>query len=63
MNLFSKIFHSGVTEKEDTKEKGMKEIEAVVDKLAYKYSIPQGIIRNIIWTWMQYERKRLYNFD
>ena len=44
-----------------SKETRLKEINKVVDTLAYKYSIPQGIITNIIWVWMQYEHKRLYN--
>ncbi len=49
--------------KEEKNKIKMEEIEEVVDQLAYKYSIPQGIIRNIIWTWMQFEKKRLYNIE
>ena len=50
----------GRKNKEDQGKIKKEEIEEVVDKLAYKYSIPQGIIRNIIWTWMQFENKRVW---
>jgi len=56
MNLFSKIFHSGI--KEDTKDASrILAINEVVDQLAYKFSIPQGKIRYIIWRWMQFEKE------
>lgn len=62
MNLIRKIFHNDtklVEGKEIKRKREMGEIEHVVDTLAYKYSIPQGIIRTIIWTWMQYQNERL----
>lgn len=53
----------GRKNKEDQGKIKKEEIEEVVDTLAYKYSIPQGIIRNIIWTWMQFEQKRVWGHD
>ncbi len=60
MNLMKKIFHSGI--KTEKRKDSMKEIEEVIDRMAYKHSIPQRIIRDIVWTWMTYQNKR-WNLD
>jgi len=44
--------------KKQTEKEQLADIEEVVDQLAYKYSIPQTIIRRIIMRWMDFERKR-----
>jgi len=56
MNLISYLTRK--KDKEEMKNKGLKDIEKVIDTMAYKHSIPQRIIRDIVWTWMQYQNKR-----
>ena len=51
-NLLEKIFG-----KKKTNEDRLREIRNVVDGLAYKWSIPQSTISNIIITWQSYEHK------
>ena len=56
MNLLEKL--TGKENKEEKRKKGLKDIEKIIDTMAYKHSIPQRIIRDIVWTWMQYQNKR-----
>ncbi len=60
MNLIEKL--TGKENKETKRKKGLKDIEEVINTMAYKHSIPQRIIRDIVWTWMQYQNKR-WNID
>ena len=52
-SLSEKIFG-----KKKTHEERMEEIRNVVDQLAYKWSLPQTTIGDIITTWQIYEHKR-----
>jgi len=61
MNLISYLTRKDT--KEEKKKIERKELEEVIDTIAYKHSIPQGIIYDIVWTWMKYEHKRVYNID
>ncbi len=54
-NLLEKIF--GTEKREKRREDRIKEIEEVVDQLAYKWSLPQTTVSNIILTWQNYEHK------
>lgn len=49
-NLREKIFG-----KKKPREDRLREIRNVVDGLAYKWSLPQSTISNIIITWQNYE--------
>jgi len=51
-NLREKIFG-----KKKTHEDRMREIRNIVDGLAYKWSLPQTTIGDIITTWQTYEHK------
>jgi len=54
-NLFEKIF--GKEKREKRSKDRLREIRNIVDGLAYKWSIPQSTISNIIITWQNYEHK------
>lgn len=51
-NLLEKIFG-----KKKPKKDRLREIRNIVDGLAYKWSIPQTTVSNIIITWQNYEHK------
>lgn len=61
MNLISHLMRK--KDKEITDASRMISINEVVDELAYKFSIPQGKIRYIIWRWMQFEQEYMKKFD
>lgn len=58
-DILSLILPQPKRTKEERKEDSLAEITKVVDQIAYKHSIPQPIIIDIVWTWMQYSHKRM----
>jgi len=54
-NILENIF--GKKKAKKTSEERMKEIKGIVDQLAYKWSIPQTTVGDIITTWQTYEHK------
>lgn len=58
-NILSLILPQPKQTEGERKEEEVKEMSEVIDKLAYKYSIPQYIITDIVVTWMNYSHKRM----
>jgi len=58
-NILSLILPQPKQTEEEKKAEGVKEMSEVIDKLAYRHSIPQYIITDIVVTWMNYSHKRM----